>query len=433
MSSKVSFKVFPIAAATFLWAGTLAPMAQATECTTDADCSSGYQCSLGMAGPGSAGVSGGATGTTVCTGTNCASTAAPPVLVADAGAPLPLTPPTGTCQPKPMVCTSVADCPTADFDCVKAIMVTQTCAPNTKCETSPPQTSDTGYCSAKAHACSTAADCPAPLTCQSQGGSCSGSGSVSADGTTTTTQTCTSGPTVCTWVAVACTADSDCVDPLYGCVKVSESTRCSASGGPCMVIDGGMQCAPSQPATCSTTVQKDCMPKPIDCGAGQSCPAGWSCFDFANYNGGTRPVWSPNATDKSCLPDGIILATQGHAATTGQLASSGGGTDGVSVGISRSVDGGVASTGGKGVSPGSPTDTPTGVGTGQGASTNPPAVSPGPVNEGSPSADAGAGAAAPVTTKGGGCSIGGSNAGFFDLCLALALTLLATRRSRRRS
>jgi len=441
MFSKVSRKVFPVAAATLLWAGSLAQMAEAKECTTDADCDSGYQCSsanidIGQTtvatppGGGSSSGAGAATGT-ACTGDKCASVETPPSLPVDAGVAIPVTPIKGTCQLKPVVCTSVADCPTADFDCVKVTAPSPACAPDTKCDTPPSQTSDTGICYAKVRACSVATDCPAPLTCQSQATTCTGGASVSTDGTVTSTPTtCTPGPTVCTWVAVACAADSDCADPLYACAKVRESTGCSATG-PCLAVgDASARCAPSEPPTCVTSVEKDCMPKPIDCGAGQACPAGWSCFDFSNYNGGVRPVWSPSAPDKSCLPDGIILATQGHVAGAGQLTASSGTKGGDLAGAFPSVDGGVAPTGGTGTGTGSTTDISTGVNPGQGGSSNPPVVSPGPSNEGALSADAGS--AKPVATQGGGCNLGGGNGGFLSLGLGLALSVLAARRSRRR-
>jgi hypothetical protein len=172
----------------------------------------------------------------------------------------------------------------------------------------------------------------------------------------------------------------------------------------------------------------DCMPKPIDCGAGQVCPAGWSCFDFSNYNGGTRPAWSPNAFDKSCLPDGIILAAQGHAASNGgQFATSSGSTSTLGAPAPKSSgDAGV--TIGL-VVPGTATGTYNGTGIGQGGSPNPPVVNAGSGNEGNQSADAGSGT--PVATQGGGCAIGGRDSGSPSLWLMLACAGLLARRFRR--
>ena len=96
---------------------------------------------------------------------------------------------TGICRPKPIVCTTVADCPSADFDCQKDyIMSTDApCAADTKCPPPPqPQMSATGTCVAKPRVCSTAADCPSPLVCQAEAAACSGGGSVGPDGIVTT-------------------------------------------------------------------------------------------------------------------------------------------------------------------------------------------------------------------------------------------------------
>lgn len=427
MSSRFSRSVFPFAAVTLLGMVGMGRTASAKECMSDVDCDTGYQCNIAQTvsatgGSGSVGSSGTGTSGGTCVspdGTNCGTVATPPVLPVDAGVAPPPTNITGICEPKPLVCASVADCPSADFDCVMDLIpvVDPTCAPGVKCPTPPPQTSGTGTCVAKARACSTATDCPAPLVCQATGSTCSGGGSVGPDGTVTTTvDTCAPGPSVCTFVPVSCTATSSCVDPLYQCLTLSETTECSGSSGSCSAGDGGLVCSPPSPPVCTTTVEMDCMPKPIDCGAGQACPAGWSCFDFANYSGGTQPVWSPNAFDKSCLPDGIILATQGHAAGAGgQVTSSSGSTS--TLDGSKSADGGVAISLGD-------------AGVGQGGSVNPPVVNPGPGNQGNQAADAGTGT--PVTTQGGGCAIGGRNAGSLSSWLMLAFIGLVIRLARRR-
>ncbi len=461
MSSRFSRKVFSIAIVTLLGMLGMGRTASATECTSDADCDTGYQCGFAAtayATGGSVAATGGSVGSSgsgtaaggTCLsvdGTNCGSASSPPVLAVDAGAPVPyaipdagfpvLTSPqpttmTGVCEPKPIVCTSVADCPSADFDCVMDMIASPTpaCAPNTKCTTPAPQPSSSGTCVAKPHACNTAADCPAPLVCQATGATCSGGGAAGSDGTATTTDpTCAPGPSVCTFVPASCTVDSDCSSSLYQCLQVSASTECSGSSGACSMGDGGLVCAPAPPPVCTTTVEKDCMPKPIDCGAGQACPTGWSCFDFTNYNGGTRPVWSPNAFDKSCLPDGIILATEGHAASSGaQFNSSSGSTPTLDAPAPKSAsDAGVTVVL---VGPGTSTTSSTGTGAGQGGSQNPPVVNAGTGNDGTQSADAGTGT--PVATQGGGCAVGGRAAGSINLWLTLACAGLVLRRFRRR-
>jgi hypothetical protein len=454
MSSQFSRKVFPIAAATLLWAGGMSGTAAAKECTTDADCGAGYQCnpfgsasgSGGSTGTASDPGSGGATGETCAPGTNCTKVSVPPALPIDAGAapplrsadaglavpvpaplpdagtPVPAPSVTGVCGPKPIVCKTVADCPSADFDCVKdyATSPAPPCTQGQKCETPAPQESETGTCSAKPRACSTAADCPAPLTCQSQGSKCSGSASVGPDGVVTRTpETCTPGPSVCTWLPTVCTQDSDCSDPLYQCVKVSEYGMCSGAAPACMKGDGGGICPAPEPPTCTTVVTKNCMPKPIDCGLGQACPSGWSCFDFSNFGAGERPAWSITATDSACWPDGIILAAQGHAAGGGGSSTTrdGSGTSGaVDLGLQPPTIGKGDSSGSNGSVTG-PTQAPvtpastTGQSTGTGTDT----------------------AVAPRVKEGGGCAFGGGKTGSLDLGLALALMGLAVQLARRRN
>lgn len=399
--------VFTISATVLLLVGGLGRTAAAKDCSIDSDCDTGYQCVFaqaidGTAGAGGSTASSGAGAVTEAPVLAMDAGAAPLFVGADAGLSLAGPVPTGICQPKPIVCTTVADCPSVDFDCVMDMIPTiaPACPAGTKCEP-PQQTSTTGTCVAKPHACSTAADCPAPLTCQAEQGTCSGGASVAPDGTVTAVPgTCTPGPSVCTWVPVTCATDSDCADPLYQCVKVSESGWCSGSGGTCAA---GETC-PSPP-TCGSTAVMNCMPKPMNCACGPcpagamcgaclTCPAGWSCFDFSNYNGGVRPIWSPNAPDKSCLPDGIILATEGHASDGGQFAENSGG-------------GGSAST--------------------------PPAVSPVSPTRNGAAGSAGGEDSAAATAPASGCAYGGNQAGPISLWLALAMAGLVARLARRRT
>ena len=443
-ASRSSRHAFLISAAVGLLVGGLGRTATAKDCTTNLDCDTGYQCvtpayaptggatSVGSGaatgsvdnGTGGAGGSvasaGGVVGSSCPKGSNCVEVPPPPtqmpmpvdggfVFTPDAGVlppdPVP-TPITGTCEPEPIICTTVADCPSTDFDCVMEMMPTiaPTCPANTICPTpSPPVPPST--CVAKPHACSTAADCPAPLTCQALSGTCTGSAAVGPDGKViTTSETCTPGPSVCSWNPVNCTIDTGCADPLYQCVKVGESS-CGSSGA-CAANE---TCAP--PPTCDTTPTMLCLPTLVDCACGpcpagaacgpcQTCLPGWSCFDFASM-GGVPSAWGSIASNKACLPDGIVMAMQKHAAINGEFggssSSSGGGTPTLSAG-----DAGVATN------------------------TGPSSVIPVP-----PSTNQGAGNAAKDTvTHSSGCAYGGSDAS--SPWLALAMIGLVARLARRR-
>jgi hypothetical protein len=151
------------------------------------------------------------------------------------------------------------------------------------------------------------------------------------------------------------------------------------------------------------------------CGACLTCPAGWSCFDFFNYNGGVRPTWSPNAPDKSCLPDGIILATEGHASDGGQFTANSGGGGGTS-GSGHTGIGGAGGTGGK---------------SGTGSDATPPAVNPVSPTRNGAAGSAGAEDSAAVHSSG--CAYGGSETGAISLWLAFAMAGLVARLARRRN
>jgi hypothetical protein len=172
----------------------------------------------------------------------------------------------------------------------------------------------------------------------------------------------------------------------------------------------------------------NCLPKQIDCAAGQSCPAGWSCFDFTNVNA-TVPGWSPDATGKSCFPDGLILAVQGHANGGGGVTYSGGGE----------TKGGTPTVGidnGQGGVPGTNTDPTRQTGTDTTLGTTGPTTTPPPVTPATPPTDTTAtpeSTGTPVTkVHGGGCALGGGHAASIDLWAALALAGLVVRVARRR-
>lgn len=426
MSSPLSHHVVTLAAATFVLGAGFARTALAKTCTTDSDCGADYRCSLVPTRGGSSG-GGGSTGssTSVAPDPMPGMPTAPAdggattkVAAPDSGPSIPV-PSTGTCEPKPIVCTSTADCP-ADFECEKDRIATtnSSCKVDAGCTSSPPPpVSETGTCRAVARACSSSADCPAPLVCKSQGSRCTGGASVGPDGVVTTMpETCTEGKSVCTYLPTTCTTDSACEDS-YQCVKVSEGSSCSGSGVACTRTDGGVSCSPAEPPVCTAHVVMNCMPKQIPCGAGQACPSGWSCFDYSNFSG-TVPGWTPDESGKACLPDGLVLAVQGHAGSTVYNDSSGtAGGDKGSITTAQRADGGFTGAVDVGAFNGGPTVPP---------------------SENSPSAgqDAGGAAEAPAAAAsnddGCGCNLGGAASSSTSPWLLLALAGLVVRVVRRR-
>jgi MYXO-CTERM domain-containing protein len=457
-ASRSSRHALLISATVALLIGGLARTAAAKTCTTNLDCDTGYQCvtpayasaggatsvgsgaatgsDVGAGGAGGSVASGsGAVGSSCSKGSNCVDVPPPPtqpampvdggfVFTPDAGVLPPEIVPTpiaGTCE---IPCTTAADCPSADFNCVMDSMptVAPACPANTMCPDVPAST--TGICQAKAHACSTATDCPAPLTCQALAGTCTGSAAVGPDGKViTTSETCTPGPSVCSWNPVTCTIDTGCADPLYQCVAIPESGGCASSGAACAA---GETCppVPQQPA-CVTTPIMNCVPKLVDCacspcpagaacGPCQTCLPGWSCFDFSNV-GGVPPAWGSIASEKACLPDGILLVWQGHAAVNGQLVAGSGSSSSSSSGGTPTLD--VGGAGGASGNDGRSTG---------GAAQNPPTVSPAPTAEGT----AGASGSPQPMAHSIGCAYGGSEAG--SSWLALAMIGLVARLARRR-
>lgn len=429
MSTLISRHFSLLAAATLVLTSGISRTATAKQCTTDADCGTGYQCNLP---PTNGGASGGGGSTGISTpGTPTPDPDAPIAVridggvvtktpVVDAGLSIPV-PSTGTCEPKPIVCASAADCP-ADFECQKdrIAVANPTCRADAACATPPPpQPSDTGTCRAVYRACNSSADCPAPLVCKSQGGVCTGGASVGPDGVVTTLpETCTEGKSVCTYVPVTCTADSGCADS-YQCVKVSESSSCSGSSVVCTrSADGGVTCTTPEPPVCTSRVVMNCMPKQIACGAGQACPSGWSCFDYSNFSG-TVPGWTPDASGKACLPDGLVLAVQGHAAGSGSDSGGSEGGDKGPVTTTQRSDAGFAGA----IDVGAP-------GAGPGVTAPPSGNGP------SSGIDAGGGAEGPVVAankdEGCGCTLGGTPSSSANPWLALALAGLVVRLARRR-
>lgn len=440
MLGPISRASFSLAVATLLSTVTVGT-ANAKECKADSDCGAGFQCALVVAvsgsgpntgtadsgpgagaatgtskessgGGGAAGSSGsisgsGAAAGPACAGPDCTSSSpvAPPLPV-DAG---PVVVTTGTCQVKLLSCTIKADCP-ANLDCVKqsAPVPTTPCRPGTTCDTTLLPPVETGTCKA---VCNVDADCPAPLVCKLQGVTCSGVVAVSADGTVTKTpETCTGGTKICSYQPVICSSDTECTSPNTQCAKVSEYQTCTSSGyAGCAraSTDGGDICATtSEPPVCTSTAVNNCIPKQINCDAGQTCPAGSSCFDFTNFDDAAIPGWTTPMPSKGCLPDGLILVIKGQASGSsggtyiGSEPTRGNGSD--SIGL---ADGG---------------------------------------SKGSVTADAGASPQAPVATAdagtkatsykpvGSGCTLAGSPRGSSELWLTLGLAGMALGLVRRR-
>ncbi len=418
MSSTHSRHLFTFATASLVLTVGIGRTAVAKPCTADSDCGAGYQCNLAPTKGGSSGEGGSA-------GTSTPGFAPPDVVprsidagvvtktpVLDGGDSTSV-PSTGTCAPKPIVCASTADCP-ADFECEKAWSTAPCRAGDPNCG-SESQPSETGTCRAVPRACSTAADCPAPLVCQSRGGTCTGGAEVGPNGEIITMpEVCTPGTSVCTFTPTVCKDDSVCADS-WQCVKVGQGSQCSGSSGTCTRTETGTSCTPTEPPVCTTYDVMNCVPKQIPCVAGQACPSGWSCFDMSSLDE-VLPGWTANENPMACLPDGLILAAQGHAA-------GGGGSD--SIGSSDGDKGTVSLRGDAGLT---------------GAAEVGGWTSSGPENALPPSAipsglDAGAAAGdLPVVAKddGCGCSLGAAASPSTSPWLMLGLAGLALRVARRR-
>jgi hypothetical protein len=128
----------------------------------------------------------------------------------------------------------------------------------------------------QAQQCTTDANCTSPLTCKSLGAMCSQSGGQSPDGGMYVSEpVCIPEPSTCTWTLVACTADSQCTQARWTCQQL-----------PAVGAD------------------KVCFPQGIVCAAGQVCPTGWSCVDFATVaEKDLVDMWNPNGETKYCFPD----------------------------------------------------------------------------------------------------------------------------------
>lgn len=173
-----------------------------------------------------------------------------------------------------------------------------------------------------AQTCASDTDCAAPLVCQPRGSICSQSGSMSPDGGMTVSEpVCEAGPTTCTWVLTACQTSSQCTQP-------------------------GWTCMPLPDAVPSTSI---CFPKGIDCSGGRTCPAGWSCLDFATVKEeDMAEMWTATGSTKFCWPDALKGVPNGttnvDATRVGVTGVKGGGTENPTIGLGPSSDGGSASS-----------------------------------------------------------------------------------------
>jgi hypothetical protein len=83
-----------------------------------------------------------------------------------------------------------------------------------------------------------------------------------------------------------------------------------------------------------------CFPEGIDCSAGQACPAGWSCVDFANVKEkDMREMWLASSSNQFCWPDVLGGVPDKTTRVDSPAAGTGGGTEGS---LSGAADGGAA-------------------------------------------------------------------------------------------
>ncbi len=194
----------------------------------------------------------------------------------------------------------------------------------------------------RAQSCATNADCTAPLTCKPGPQNCSGGGGILPDGGTfVLPTTCENEAAACTWVFVACQADSECTLPNWACLSI-----------------------PGQ------TVVKTCLPKYMTCSAAQACPTAWSCLDSnTTYHNDPVDLWGVARGTSYCWPDSLSGVLTGSTRTDSSgLDLTSGGTDGQGRGIGDaavpiSLGDGESGTAGTN---GSPTTTPAPASSGSG-------------------------------------------------------------------
>lgn len=171
---------------------------------------------------------------------------------------------------------------------------------------------------ALAQLCTSDAECAEPLVCRPGSKVCQQSGSMSADGGMTVSEpVCEASPAACTLVLTACLTSSECTQPGWTCLPLTDAV----------------------PAT------NICFPKGIDCSAGASCPAGWSCLDFATVKeADMAAMWTATGSTQFCWPDALRGVPNGttkvDATKAGVTGVKGGGTESPTSGLGPASDDG---------------------------------------------------------------------------------------------
>lgn len=261
-----------------------------------------------------------------------------------------------------------------------------------ECSTTPVVTVE-GYCEPAPLTCTSDADCPGSLVCEFDS---SGDCAVTIDvdgGVQTECQTTESDVGICSYVFVGCETDGDCSGGLI-CTDLPGAEDCMSTPGVC---DAQGNCTGGD-EICTPNTVKVCLPDPIDCSAGQPCPASTTCIDIPDDVREDAPAgWDRAAL---CLPEDFQLLVDGRAGSTGLSGDT----------ASRQLD--------------SPT-----VGVGADDAERDGATTPAPIG------DLGGGASSAASNKDGsiGCSVGGGNGSgpaSFGAFLATALGALWLRRRR---
>jgi hypothetical protein len=142
---------------------------------------------------------------------------------------------------------------------------------------------------------------------------------MSADGGMTVGDpVCETRPAACTFVLTACLTNSECTQPGWTCLPLADAV----------------------PAT------NICFPKGIDCSTGATCPAGWSCLDFATVKeSDMAEMWTATGSTQFCWPDALRGVPDGttkvDATKAGVTGVKGGGTDNPTLGLGASDGGSV--------------------------------------------------------------------------------------------
>jgi hypothetical protein len=271
-----------LAAAGLLLTSSVVVSVRAQECMIDAECAANEHCDM-----------------------------PPTVQCAGSGCPAPTTP-IGQCE-NGKRCKSDGDCPMG-AGCVKSESV-PACDPADSACKSTPAVAETGLCHPKPVTCKTTADCPEGLSCETskQDASC-----VSSSSGDTTCMPSTKTERVCSYVPVGCTSDKDCAANYLCTDGGSGTTSCSSSGAAC--APGQQNCPPPAEPVCTTSTQKVCFPKRIDCTTDAKCPKHWLCALLPKDAQKHPPTGWQGAT-QTCFPEGLALALMGKIQIEGSGSS----------------------------------------------------------------------------------------------------------------